>query len=277
MHSRPDVSIIILNYNKPQLTFDCVRSVIEKTKEVSYEIIVVDNASTIGSLEGIDSLSPAVHLVKSKTNLGFAKGNNLGIGACTGKTILLLNNDTVLINDAISITYQKLNANKDIGVVGAQLLYPDGEIQRSAQQLPVIKYLLIELFRIQKLMSAQKAGKLLLGSFFDHQQEVYCGWIWGAYFHLRRQVLDDLPTGRLADDFFMYVEDLQWGIEINRSGYKILFCPEARIYHFEGKNKFKSEMCTENFTVVMQKYYGKFYYKLYRFIQQILLFTLVRK
>lgn len=273
MTNLPDVSIIILNFNKSDLTFDCVRSVIDKTKEVSYEIIVVDNASTIGTIDEIESLSPAVRLIKSEVNLGFAKGNNLGIQYCRGNSVLLLNNDTTLINDAVSITYKKLYENSKTGVVGAQLLYPDGEIQKSAQRLPEIRYLLFELFRLQKLMPASKAGKLLLGSFFDHRQEVKCGWIWGTYFHFKREILEKLPMKKLADDFFMYNEDMQWGIEIARAGYLIIYCADAKVYHFEGKNKFKTQMAVDHFSVIMKRYYGVLYFRLYRLIQRLVRLT----
>jgi hypothetical protein len=275
MNDQPQVSVVVLNYNKPDLTLDCVRSIINKTKVVSYEVVVVDNASTIGNIDEVTSYSPVVRLIKSDINLGFAKGNNLGIQHCKGETILLLNNDTVLINDAVSLTYEKLRSSDKIGVVGAQLLYPDGEVQKSAQRLPEIRYLLIELFRLQKFLSRKKAGRLLLGSFFDHQEQVNCGWLWGTYFHLKREVLRALPGGQLADDFFMYNEDMQWGIEIHKAGYQLVYYPEAKIYHFEGKNKFKSSMVDANFATIMNRYYGHLYYWVYRILKKLILFTYV--
>jgi GT2 family glycosyltransferase len=277
MCERPQVSVIILNYNKPGYTFKCVESILRFTRSVSFEIIVVDNGSTIGDIEKITELSPKVRLLKSSINLGFSKGNNLGISHCKGETILLLNNDTVLINDAISITFKKLAGSLKLGVVGAQLLYPNNQIQESANNLPELKYLLVELFRLQKIIPRRRAGKLLLGSFFDHQEEIICGWLWGTYFHFKREILNKLSAAKLPDDFFMYNEDLQWGIEINRLGYKFLFCPIAKVYHYEGVNNFKSSMADSNFSYVMVKYYGKYYHFIYKSIRGIINLTNVFK
>lgn len=271
--TRPAVSIIIINYNKPQLTFDCVRSVIEKTSLHHYEIIVLDNGSTEGSIDDIETLGPQVKLVKSTTNLGFAKGNNYGMEFCTADNILLLNNDTLLINDAVTLSLQRLLNDDKTGVVGAQLQYPDGELQLSAQRAPQIKYILIELFRLQKLVSKKAAGKLLLGTFFDHQEEVKTGWIWGTFFLFKRAVLQKLPGNKLPDDFFMYQEDMQWGIEIVRAGYDVVFFPAAKIIHLEGKNKFKNEMAQTNLNIIMDRYYGKWYHAVYRFLFKLLKFT----
>ena len=100
-----DVSIVIINYNTPELTGDCVESVIRETAGVAYEIIVVDNGSDDPSvltarLQGFDGVA----VIRSERNLGFAGGNNLGVGHCKGEHILLLNSDTLLANNAIRLT-----------------------------------------------------------------------------------------------------------------------------------------------------------------------------
>src|SRR6187551_458695 len=96
-----DVSIIIINYNTFDLTSNCIRSVVEQTKNVSYEIILVDNASVEKDAVEFSNIFPQIVLVKSSTNLGFAKGCNLGIEHSKGDYILLLNSDTVLVNNAV--------------------------------------------------------------------------------------------------------------------------------------------------------------------------------
>jgi len=98
----PEVSVIILNYNTFQLTCNCIASVIEFTKDISYEIILVDNQSTECDADLFKDKFPFIKLIKSPENGGFAKGNNLGIGFATGELILLLNSDTYLSEDAIS-------------------------------------------------------------------------------------------------------------------------------------------------------------------------------
>src|SRR5687768_13853975 len=116
-----EVSIVIVHFNTPQLTKDCIQSIIEKTKGISYEVIVVDNASTIHDADEIKEWFPEVVLIKSSINAGFAGGNNLGIAQAKGRYILLLNSDTVLVNDAVSLAFTYLENHPKAGVVSAQL------------------------------------------------------------------------------------------------------------------------------------------------------------
>lgn len=270
-----DVSVIIINYNKPELTLACVHSILEKTVGVRYEIIVVDNASTPRVLTQA-MLPGGARLVQSEQNLGFSKGNNLGIQHASGQALLLLNNDTVLQNDAISIAHQYLQAAPGNGCVGAQLRYPDGELQNSAQRFPSIPLTLLELFRLQKLLPRPWAGRLLLGGFFDHQETVRVDWLWGTFLLLKRRLLNDLPGRRLPEDFFMYVEDLQWGLEFARAGYRSYFCAEARVTHYEGKNAFKPAMVETNFEIVMDRYYGPLRKRIYRTLRAVLSWSVRR-
>ena len=125
-----DVSIIIINYNTCQLSKAAIHSVIEKTKDCSYEIIVVDNHST----EDASSLKekfPSIHYIQSDKNLGFAGGNNLGIQEANGEYILLLNSDTLLKNDAVSIVFNYLKARPNMAVASARLEYPNGRLQHA--------------------------------------------------------------------------------------------------------------------------------------------------
>ena len=109
------VSIVIINYNTFQLTCNCIESIIAYTKNVRYEIIVVDNASTKDNADDFLKKFPNITLVKSLENGGFAKGNNLGIAHAQGDTILLLNSDTVLMDDSISYAAKYVNDHPRIG------------------------------------------------------------------------------------------------------------------------------------------------------------------
>lgn len=265
----PQVSIIILNYNTNELAIDCIRSVYEKTKGVSYEIVVVDNASPRDNPEEIIRIFPEVRLIKSKENLGFAKGNNLGIAHAKAPVYLLLNSDTVLINDAVSIAYDKLMEREDTGITGAQLQFPDGSYQYSAQRFPLLKYQLIQLFRIQKLMPPAKRGRYMLGGYFSCEENVYADWIWGTFYMIKKEVIEKMPDNKLADDFFMYCEDFQWGLEAEKTGYKTLFVSDAKIIHYVGKNNFSNTMITTNYGIIYKRYYGKMHYKAYLFLEKL--------
>jgi GT2 family glycosyltransferase len=225
------VSVIIINYNTFRLTSEAVASIIEQTKGVSYEIIVVDNASTECDPQLFVKAFPRIKLVKNPDNSGFAKGNNLGIKHANGETILLFNSDAACLNDAISLTYQTLLAEPKVGLTTARLEYPTGDIQPSCGRFPSVGLQLLELTRLQKLLNAEQKGRVLQGTFFDYFHTLYPDWVWGTYFHLKREVLTKMPNGQLADDFFMYAEDLQWSYTVRQLGYEIKYVPEAHVLH----------------------------------------------
>jgi GT2 family glycosyltransferase len=267
-----DVSIVIINYNTFKFTCDCVRSIIEKTSGLNYEIILVDNFSTEKNPDEFLNLFPNLILIKNPTNSGFAKGCNLGISRSKGEYILLLNSDTILINNAIAICLGFLKENPDVAVVSSRLEYPDGEPQSNCQRFPSVKYQLFELFRLQKFLSKKRRGKILFGYFFGHDIIAYPDWVWGTFFMFEKKKLDWLHAGRLADNFFMYVEDMQWCKDFRLLGFEIAFQPEAKVIHFLGKSgvQKKGEMMRKNTYEFMKKYYTRAEIVLIKYIHRLL-------
>ncbi|AWM34915.1 glycosyltransferase family 2 protein [Hymenobacter nivis] len=225
------VSVIIINYNTFRLTSEAIASVQQHTRGVSYEVIVVDNASTECDPGRFVEAFPTVRLVRNPENSGFAKGNNLGIAHATGETVLLLNSDAAVRNDALTLTYGALVADPKLGIATGQLRYPDGRLQYQCGRFPSLRLQLVELLRLQKVMSAQKRGEVLLGTFFGHETPFRPDWVWGTYFHVKRHVVSKLPGGKLPDDFFMYAEDLQWCYAVRKLGYEVEYVPGAHIMH----------------------------------------------
>ncbi len=266
-----DVSIIIVNYNRLDLTIECIRSIIQKTVDLSYEIVVVDNASDTGDANEIKAIFPEVKLVCSSINAGFAGGNNLGVASAVGKYILLLNNDALLKNNAIKIVHSFLTKNNRVGVAAAQLKYPNGSIQHSCQRFPSFWYTLLELLRVQKILGHRLGGKLLFGPFFDHQSIAYPDWVWGTFFMFPREILRKFPNGRLHETFFMYWEDVQWSMEIRKLGYKVAYIPEAEVIHLmNASGGAKNELIEKNEVLFMRRYYSPFHRKAIRFISKLL-------
>lgn len=252
-----DVSIILVNYNTFELTCKCIESIYSKTNGCSFEVIVVDNASTERDPCDFVERFPEVKLVKNQVNTGFAKGNNLGLQVATGDFALLLNSDAELINNAILACFQTIRRDSTLAVVGCRLEFPDGKTQHNCQRFPSFRYKLFEFLRVQKFLPPRMAGQLLLGSFFDHKTPVFPDWIWGTFFMFRRDLLGLLPGKRLAEDFFMYVEDMQWCKEFRRHGYRIAFIPEARAVHHMGKsNGVKAHFMEAHTKLFMEKYYS---------------------
>jgi GT2 family glycosyltransferase len=266
-----DVSVIIVNYNTFELTCNCVRSIKQHTVSCKYEIIIVDNDSTEKPAEEFKSRFPDIILVKNSTNEGFAKGNNEGIRKASGTYILLLNSDAELKNNAILICLRFLEAHSGVAVVSSKLEYPDGRPQHNCQRFPSIRYLLFELLRLQKFLPRKWGGKILLGFFFDHNSVVYPDWIWGTFFLFKRELLQELPTQKLADEFFMYVEDMQWCMEFRKLGYTIAFEPKAITVHHMGQSKGKKNYLIEkNMAIFMEHYYSPWKRKLIRFLSSLL-------
>lgn len=266
-----DVSIIIVNYNTPELVRDCVRSVIRFTTGLSYEIIVVDNASTRGDVSATLSEFADVRIILSDRNLGFAGGNNLGIAQARAAYILLLNSDTYFTENALLPTWNFIRSRPDCGVVSAKLVYPDGRHQSVAQRFPSVKHTLIELLRLQKFIGKDRAGKLLLGSFFDHEQTVEADWVWGAFFLFPRTLLQQLPGQKLDDSYFMYWEDVQWCRDIRNAGYKVWFFSGATVVHIhEGSKSDKSQQIAENEQLFLKRNYSRLHRSLLHFFKAFL-------
>lgn len=226
------VSVIIINYNTFALTCDCIASVIAHTKDVPYEIILVDNASTECNPDLFHTRFPTIHLIKNNRNLGFSAGNNLGIQTAKGEFILLLNSDTLLKEDAISIAAEIMAAKSNLGALGVRMEYPDGALQHTARKFRSISWELLDLLRfIPLLMPYDIRAKKMLGKYFKADMDVYCDWLNGAFLMLRRDVLQKMPEGKLDERFFMYGEDHLWGWHIDQLGYQSYFTARARIVH----------------------------------------------
>ena len=235
------VSIIIINYNTKQLTINCIRSVIEQTKNVTYEIILVDNASTETDPAIFLDVFPSIKLVVSPMNKGFSGGNNLGIDIAQGEYVLLLNSDTELVNDAVSIAVEKMKSDLSIGALSAQLIYPDGTPQPVIGRFPSLKNELFELLRIYKFESKVKRQIRLQGDLWNYSIPTETDWIWGAFFLIPTPILKQFPNQKLHDDFFMYFEDVQWCYFIHHSlNRKIVYAPDALvIHHLAGSSEIK--------------------------------------
>lgn len=255
------LSIIIINYNTFQLTCNCIRSVQEKLHDLTYEIILVDNDSSECDPNLFLKKFPDVRLIISAENTGFTGGNNLGILKATGEYILLLNSDTELINNAPKICYDYMQQHPEAGMTTAQLTYPDGRIQHNCRRFRTISWELLEIFPFYLLMSKTKKEEVMLHHYFDHKRIMKCDWVWGTYMFFPRKIISELKGNKLADDFFMYVEDVLWCWDFKNLGYEIHFLPEAKVMHVHkgstSKEKLKKVRLTgiKNHAQFMKKFY----------------------
>lgn len=257
--NRPEVSIIIINYNTFELTCNCIQSIYDKTKGVSFEIILVDNASVECEPEMFLKKFPEIILVKSPENVGFAKGNNLGLKHANGAVILLLNSDTELQNDAISICFNKLEKEENIGAITTKLVYSNGVAQHVCRRFPSLKLVLLETFRLHKMLSKKELGRIFLGSYFTYDREVEADIIWGAFFLFPMEVLRRFPNGKLHETYFMYEEDVEWSYYIKKVlKRKIKFYPDGLVLHKMGGSSNKNENKSLEKTIENNPYGSKY-------------------
>jgi len=266
------LSIVILNYNTFGFTCQCIKSIYDYTKDVDFEIIVVDNASTTDQADSFLELFPYIKLVKNYKNKGFAGGCNDGIKVAEGDTILLINSDTKLLNDAISITYNFLKKHPEVGIVTCRLENEDGSPQNNCQIFPRISKILFEIFRINKMLPIKKTGKILYGPFFSYTEIAYPDWVWGTFFMFDKKLLDIFPNKLLPETFWMYIEDMQWCWLASQKGYEIVFVPEARVLHLGGKNHSERAraMMDKNLSQFLYLYYNKIHAKLIIYLSKLL-------
>src|ERR1700722_485029 len=201
----PDLSIVIVSWNTKKYMEECLTSLTTIDGNLSAEIIVVDNASADGTPEMIRAQFPNVKLIETGANLGFAKGNNVGIKEATGKYICLINSDVNVPSDCLEKMHTYMEQQPTIGLLGPGMLHPDGKVYRSGMRFPTLWNLFLRALFLDSLFkSTGLLGGFLMKDFkFDQTRdiEVLNGWLWMA----KREALNQVgpPAGR----FFMYAED----------------------------------------------------------------------
>lgn len=224
-----DLSVIIVNWNTKKLLENCLASIFKFTKDLSFEVIVVDNNSQDTSLEMIVKKFPQVKLVKNKENLGYAKANNQGIKLSKGKYVLLLNSDTYLIENSLMKLVTSANRLKNLGALGPLLLNPDKSIQQSVGFFPHLPQVVWWMTFIDDL----PGGAFLKPYHVDHdsfyQKDQQVDWLTGAAMIIPRQAIK--KVGLLDEKIFMYGEDVDWCFRLKKAGFNIYFSPVTKIIH----------------------------------------------
>lgn len=272
-----DVSIIIVNYKTPKLVVDCVRSIKEKTKGVSYEIIIVDNDSQDNSLEMFHKeFEDGIKVVVANENLGFGRANNLGAQYATGKYFFLLNSDTVLVNNAIQILYQFMEKNYHIGVVGGNLFTSDMKasssfakefddlisIKKAARWSNIIINIIRRMIRERICTSEDYKEKVQYKDNFNFENvPKKVAYIFGADMLVRSDIFRKLKG--FDPDFFMYAEEEELSWRITNNNFEIWNVPEAKIIHYDGatlkrKDKFSERQYRMRLTGTFTYYKKRF-------------------
>lgn len=264
-----DVSIIIVNYNTSKLLTDCINSIKEKTYGINYEIIVVDNSSIDDSVSILKLYYQDVKVIESKENLGFGKANNLGAKSANGKYLLLLNTDTLLINNAIKIFYDFMEeeSSKDIGACGGNLYKSDFQPNFSySSHFPSLFNIFCYRAHLQFLIKNE--------SFNNSGNIKNVAIIIGADLFIRKKVFYELNG--FDPRFFMYVEDGDLSYVMKKNNYRVVSNPNAKIIHLQGKSSntiFKYKMEFESYLIYFRKHSNITIVKAYKLIELFFAFS----
>ncbi len=235
-----DVSIIIVSWNTRELLRDCLDSIVKQTRSVSYETIVVDNASRDGSANMCEHAFPSVRLIANSVNRGFAAANNQGMQIANGRYVLLLNPDTVILDGAIDRCVAYADAHPDVGVVGCQVLEKDGRIQQTGFAFPSPWTLFLTLSGLPRLFPRSPLfAKPQLG-WWKRDSEKDIDVISGMFMLVRRQAIQQV--GVMDEKYFVYAEEADWCFRFYKAGWRRVFFPEAKIIHVDGGGKSTSQV-----------------------------------
>jgi hypothetical protein len=261
MSSIPDLSIIIVNWNVKELLRNCLKSVYTQTQTVSFEVFVVDDASSDGSAEMVEEEFPQVKLIRNEENLGFAKANNQAIRQSMGRYVVLLNPDTIVVDDALANMVLFMDARRDIGAVGPIILNPDNTVQLTCgRYFPTPLTELWDLTRLSFLFPKSRIfGRSLMG-FWPHHDTREVDLLSGACMMVRREAIEQ--TGLMDEAFFLFAEEADWCYRIKKNGWKIYLDADAEVIHFLGQSVKLSSANTalesrKSMYLFFMKYYGR--------------------
>lgn len=229
-HSQIDISIIIINWNTKELLLGCLESIEKEGSECSLEVVVVDNGSVDGSVEAARENYPRVKLIQNGRNLGFAKANNIGIEASTGRYVCLVNSDVKVMPACFAKLVDYMDTNNSIGIIGPKILWPDMSLQDSCRRFPNLWNNLCEILYLNKLFPKLEVfgGEHMI--FFPHDRMIKVDGLVGCFLMIRRSALTEV--GLFDERFFIYSEEIDLCKRFRKSGWEIVFYPDAQAIHY---------------------------------------------
>lgn len=251
------LSIVIVSWNVRDLLEQCLHSVARQKGSPQLEAIVVDSASSDGTVAMVSQKFPWVRLLAQDENVGFPRGNNIGLRAARGEYLLLLNPDTIVQDGALGRMVEYMETELRTGALGPRLRYPDGAIQPSRRRFPT---LMTAFFESTWLEPWAPPPILRRYRALDLPEDAIAevDWVMGAALMVRRAVVEQV--GLLDEAYFMYSEELDWCRRIKEAGWRVVYFPEAEIIHYEGKSSEQAVTARHiNFQRAKLRYFRKFH------------------
>ena len=234
-----DLSIIIVNYNVKEFLQNLIHSIFKSALNISYEIIIIDNASDDGSVEFIKDKFPEIKLISNEKNLGFSKANNLGLKIAKGKYLLLLNPDALLREDTLQKMMEFFRNTPDAGLAGCKILNPDGSLQLACRRsFPGPWTSFCKVTGLSTIFPRSRIFARYNLTYLDENQSYEVDAISGSFMMMKREVYE--KVGGFDEEFFMYGEDLDLCYRIQKAGYKVYYVHDTQIIHYKGESTKRS-------------------------------------
>lgn len=250
----PDLSIVIVNWNTMAMLRDVLTSTLKNCGNISIQVIVVDNASEDDSANMVISEFPEVLIIQNMQNLGFAAANNQGFKVATGRHILLLNSDTIVLGDVLAASVRYLDEHSDVGAMGCRVLNTNGTMQRTCAMWPSITNLALQTSGLWRLPYPRILGRYHMMD-WQRDSERDVDSISGCYLMIRRNILEEV--GSLDEDFFFFGEETDWCRRMRDSGWRVVFAPVGEIIHHGGASaqqlNHRRDLLLTNATVRLHK------------------------
>lgn len=253
-----DVSVIIVAWNVRNFLQNCLESIYKETEGMEFEVIYVDNASEDKSVEMVREHFPEANIIQNTQNKGFVVANNQGIEAAKGRYVLLLNSDTVILDNAIAKTIEFADTHPEAAVVGCKLLNPDKTLQPTCFMFPSILNMLLSTSYLYKLFRKSKFFGRERMTWWDRSDTREVDVATGCYMLVRREAIDQV--GVMDERFFIYADETDWCYRFKKNGWKIMFTPETQIIHYGGQT---TKQMTKEFRLQLQGS-GLIFMKLHR-------------
>jgi GT2 family glycosyltransferase len=258
-----DVAVVVVSTNEAQWLEACLSTVFDHAGAAALEVIVVDNASTDGTRELVESRFPQARVISS-TNRGFAHGNNRGLERAHARYMLLLNPDTEVIDGTFGDLVRLLDSRPQIGLAGVRQVMADRTLSPTIRRFPSATRALGEaLFSEHWPVHPAWSGERVL-DWDQYEREVECDWTMGSFMLVRRETL--LGVGLLDERFFLQSEEPDLCLRVKRSGWKVCHVPQMTIVHHAGKAGIKPRMVAQDAYSRKQyahKYFGRTHRGLY--------------
>lgn len=229
--TRPDVTIILVNYNTGHLLEPTLSALEASRGNLQFQVIIVDNASSDGTVEILQSKYKSVELIENQINVGFGRANNQALPYARGRYLLLLNTDAFVQPDTLQKTVDFMDATPACGVLGVKLVGRDGSLQPSCRYFPTPWNDFVSAIGLARLFPRTQ---LVDDPAWDPTLIQECDWVPGCYYLMRRELLE--RVGLFDPRYFLYYEEVDHCRAVRQAGWKIMYYPSTQVIHLGGES-----------------------------------------